>query len=341
MKKIIFLTRSYYPNIGGVEKHIYKLSKVLVLQGYKITIITEDTIQSSTIDFDFKINGVKIIRIPIGENNWFKKFRIWKWMWNNKELIFASDIIHCHDVLFWYLPLAVTNPLKNVYTTFHGYESYPIKLKAILYRKIFEYMSNKTICVGDFMRKWYHASPTAVIYGGVDLPAKRLKAKKKSAVFIGRLDEHTGIRTYVEAVRLIRKGIPSFTLTVYGDGPFKEKIKGEGIILKGYDANAEDEIQKYEYAFISRYLGILEAMAARRLVFAHYDNPVKEDYLKITPYKDWIIPFTSAKELSSSILNSNDNSKKIDNAYSWVKEQSWKKVTDVYVSLWEEKSKIL
>jgi len=335
MKKIVFLTRSYYPNIGGVEKHIYELSKVLVLQGYKITIITEENIRRQTIDFDYNIKGVKVIRIPIGKDNWFKKFRIWKWMWENKDLIYKSDIIHCHDVFFWYLPLAIANPLKNVFTTFHGYESFPIKLKAVVYRKVFEYMSNKTICVGDFMRKWYHANPTAVIYGGVDLPTKRIKAKKNTAIFIGRLDEHTGIEIYAEAVGLIRKKIPSFTLTVYGDGPLKEKIKGPGIVLKGYDANADDEIQKYEYAFISRYLGILEAMAAKRLVFAHYDNPVKEDYLKMTPYSEWIVPFKSAEELSIKIQDEEKNTKKINEAYSWVKYQTWEKVTDVYLSLWK------
>lgn len=335
MKKIIFLTRSYYPNVGGVEKHIYELSKVLVKKGYKITIISEDSLQFPITKFDHLVKGVKVIRIPVGENNWFKKFRIWEWMWRNKQLIFSADIIHCHDVYFWYLPLALTHPLKSVYTTFHGYESYPIKLKAILYRKVFEYMSNRTICVGDFMRKWYHAHPTAVIYGGVDMPHKLIKSKRNTAIFIGRLDEHTGISAYVEAVTLIRKKIPSFTLTVYGDGPLKNKIKREGIIVKGFDPDADKEIQKYEFAFISRYLGILEAMAAKRLVFSHFDNPVKEDYLKMTPYNDWIIPFTSAKELSSIILNKDISSKKIENAYAWVRKQSWKKVTDVYVSLWE------
>jgi len=335
MKKIVFLSRSYYPNIGGVEKHIYKVAEVLTKRGYKVTIITEDSLLNTLNNFNYKIKGVEVIRIPVGENNWFKKFRIWKWMWNNKELIFSSDIIHCHDVFFWYLPLAIIYPLKNVYTTFHGYESYPIKLKAILYRKVFEYMSNKTICVGDFMRKWYHSNPTAVIYGGVELPSKKIKPKKNSAIFIGRLDEHTGIRIYVEAIGIIRKKIPSFTLTVYGDGPLKDEIKREGVIVKGYNPNAEEEIQKYEYAFISRYLGILEAMAAKRMVFAHYDNPVKESYLKMTPYKDWIVIFKSAKELSSIIQNDKENSSKIENAYSWVKDQSWEKVTDVYVSLWE------
>lgn len=334
----IFLSRSYFPNVGGVEKHIHEVSKILVRRGYRVTIITEEVLNSEKKeinDKDYLLPNVTVLRIPIGKDNWFKKFRIWKWVWENRKLFLESDIIHCHDVFFWYLPLALVYPLKPVYTTFHGYESYPIKLKAIIYRKVFEYMSNKTICVGEFMRKWYHANPTSVIYGGTNIPTKETKPKKNSAIFIGRLDEHTGIIEYVQAVKLIRKKIPSFTLTVYGDGPLKEKIRGDGIVLKGFDPNAEREIQKYEFAFVSRYLAILEAMAAKRLVFAHYGNPVKEDYLKMTPYKDWVIVFKDPAELSKRIITSQDVEDKVAKAYQWVKQHTWDGVCEVYVSLWK------
>jgi len=334
---IIFLTRSYYPNIGGVEKHIYKISRVLAKKGYKITIITENTIVGPVNQFDYKINGVKVIRIPVGRNNWFKKFRIWKWMWNNKELLFSSDIIHCHDVFYWYLPLSIINPMKDVFTTFHGYEGYPVKRKVIIYRKIFEYMSTRTICVGDFMRKWYHANPTKVIYGGVDLPKKKNISKKNSAIFIGRLDKHTGIDAYVEATELIRKKIPDFTLTVYGDGPFKKLIEGkDGIILKGFISNLDSQIQNYEYAFVSRYLSILEVFGSRRYVYAHYDNPIKRDYLEMTPYKDWISVFNSPEELSQEILSGSRNKKLIGKAYIWVRNQTWERVANDYLYLWNK-----
>ena len=39
--RILFLTRSFYPSIGGVEKHILELSKVLIAKGHKISVITE------------------------------------------------------------------------------------------------------------------------------------------------------------------------------------------------------------------------------------------------------------------------------------------------------------
>jgi glycosyltransferase involved in cell wall biosynthesis len=346
MKKhhIIFLSKSYYPNIGGVEKHVYELSKELVRCGHKVTIVTEDKVNSlSPLRLnDYEIKGVQIIRIPTGGDDWFKKFRIWKWIWENREIFIKADLSHCHDVFYWYLPIALLYPLKPVYTTFHGYEGYPVKLKAIIYRKIFEIMSNKTICVGDFMRKWYHANPTRVIYGAVNPIKKSIRPKKNSAIFIGRLDEHTGIDVYAQAVSLIRKKIPDFTLTVYGDGPYKEIIKGEGIILKGENPSADTEIPKYEYAFVSRYLAMLEAMAAKRLVIALYDNPVKKDYLLMTPYKDWIVRSDNANNIASIILNqSNSYSKKfmVSKSYDWIINQSWNSLAEEYIVLWQSYEK--
>lgn len=341
MKKshIIFLSRSYYPNIGGVEKHIYELSKGLVNRGYKVTILTEDNVNptSDLKSKDYDIEDVRVIRIPTGEDDWFKKFRIWKWMCVNREIFIKADLTHCHDVFYWYLPLALMYPLKPVYTTFHGYESYPIKLKAIIYRKVFEYMSNGSICVGDFMKKWYHANPTKVIYGAVNIPKKFMKPKKNSAIFIGRLDEHTGIDIYVQAVKLIRKKIPDFTLTVYGDGPYKERIRGEGIILKGEDPYVDKEISKYEYAFVSRYLAILEAMAAKRLIIALYDNPVKKDYLAMTPFAQLVIIVRSADSVAKSIINYSRNEvsiEQIEHANFWVKNQTWDHLVKEYLSIW-------
>jgi len=135
---------------------------------------------------------------------------------------------------------------------------------------------------------------------------------------------------------LIRKKIPDFTLTVYGDGPFRDRVKGEGIILKGENPFADKEIPKYEYAFVSRYLAILEAMAAKRLVVAHYDNPVKKDYLELTPYKDWIITSRFASDVAKKVINLKDKEKDImiEKSFSWVKDQTWEKLASGYHTLW-------
>ncbi|MBI5044730.1 MAG: glycosyltransferase family 4 protein [Candidatus Levybacteria bacterium] len=335
LKKIVFLTRSYYPNIGGVEKHIYEVCKNLDGKKYAILIITESlTIKKkSEIEF-YHLPHVQVVRIPIKKRNWFLKFHIWKWMWDHRSLFRDADVIHCHDVFFWYVHLACLYPLKNVYTTFHGYEGYPISLKAVIYRKVFEYMSNRTICVGDFMKKWYHAKPTLVIYGGVNEKKIVKKFKKNSAVFIGRLDEHTGILEYAHAVNIIRKKIPKFTLTIYGEGKYKNKLEGDGIIVKDSNIFADDIISQYEYAFVSRYLSILESLASQRSVYAIYDNPLKKDYLALSVFSKHISIVKNPEEIAYKILHDDKSQKKSLSGYLLSKKLTWKKVAKDYENLW-------
>jgi glycosyltransferase involved in cell wall biosynthesis len=270
----------------------------------------------------------------------FKKFKIWNWLLANNNLIENADVVHCHDVFFWYFPFRILYPNKPVFTTFHGYESYPLKYKNILIRKLSEKLSNGNICIGDFIKKWYGTKPTFISYGGVDIEDEsKFKVKNNnSAVFIGRLDEQTGILTYVKAVEIFRKKIKKFDFLVIGDGDLKTKINGKVNLLKALP-NATKYIKKYNFAFVSRYLSILEAMAARRMVFAVYDNPIKEDYLRMAPFSKYISISGSSLELSTEIVFYLNNLKKkeqlIQKGYSWVKKHSWESVTKTYLKLWE------
>ena len=149
------------------------------------------------------------------------------------------------------------------------------------------------------------------------------------------MDEHTGIDVYLKATELIRKN-KELHLTVYGDGPYTEQLKGQkGIIFKGYDLSAEKEIIKYEYAFVSRYLAILEALAAKRRVVAVYDNPVKKDYLTMTPFKDWIDICRDEEDVAKIVTEKTGN-EAITKAYTWVSEQTWVRLAEVYLSLWQK-----
>ena len=61
----------------------------------------------------------------------------------------------------------------------------------------------------------YKPIPDYVIYGGVEIP-KRISSPDnlESAVFIGRLDEHTGVLEYVKSVENIKKYYPKFKFII-------------------------------------------------------------------------------------------------------------------------------
>ena len=56
--KILFLARRFHPDIGGVEKHVFEIGKVMVKDGHEITVITQSTGKVN------KYKNINIIRIP-------------------------------------------------------------------------------------------------------------------------------------------------------------------------------------------------------------------------------------------------------------------------------------
>jgi glycosyltransferase involved in cell wall biosynthesis len=335
---VAFFARLFYPHIGGVEKHVMEIGKRLVKKGWSVIVICEsDTLQDET------INGINIYHIDAGKNEKLKKFKIWKWLWQHRNLIKSADIIHCHDVFYWYIPFRFVYPRKPVYTTFHGYEGFPIKKNAIIVRKISEKLSWGNICIGDFIKKWYGTKPTYISYGAVDRSNyssefKTREIKNQSALFFGRLDDQTGILTYIKAFEILRKKYPHFNLLVVGDGKYRTN-SNKNIDFVGFQVNPEKYFGQYRFAFISRYLSILEAFAAKRLVFAVYDNPVKKDYLRMAPYREWIIIVNDEKEIAEKVTyyidHPADEKELVERAYKWVQQQTWEKMTNTYLKLWE------
>ena len=339
--KILFLARRFYPDDGGVEKHIREISKVLIDNGYQINLITQST---------GKINSyqnIDITRIPKRPKGKSEKIHVWKWFWTNRNLIKEADIVHAHDVYWWYWPFRFIFLSKKSFVTFHGYESYPVKKGVIISRKISEMLSDGNIIVGDFMKKWYKTKPNYVIYGGVNtLETKNRKQElnnqnpmiknAQSAVFIGRLDEHTGILDYANAVDEIRKKYPNFKFQILGEGKYMNKLNKYKPI--GFKTNVNYYLQQNNFVFVSRYLSILEAFANKRLVIAHFDNLIKEDYLRMTPYKNFIEIVSSPQEVAQIVFNNLKNpklaEKRINDAYRWVIKYSWENVVKKYISLW-------
>src|SRR3990167_7540174 len=124
--KILFLSRRFWPDVGGVEKHVYEISKRLVEMGHKVIIVTQSQGKESEVD------GIRVIRIDKTSKSSSEKLHIWKWFWKNRSLIKDMDLVHTHDVYFWYLLSKLLFLSKKSFVTFHGYETYPIEKKAIV-----------------------------------------------------------------------------------------------------------------------------------------------------------------------------------------------------------------
>ena len=357
--KILFLTRSYYPSIGGVEKHIEKITETLIAKGHEVTIISEKASKSYSNNYHFNhssakyvenATNTKIIRIDVGKDDWFKKFRVWFQLIKYIKIINTNDIVHCHDVFFWYLPFRFIFPFKKVYTTFHGYEGNKIpKKKAILMHKLAEILSNGNICIGDLLKKWYGTKPTFVSYGAVDSKLLKLNVeslkKNKDIIFAGRLETETGILEYLKAIYLLKKKGIKLKLDIFGDGQLMDKAKEYAsknrldVTFKGFVPNVTDYIPFYKTIFVSRYLGILEALALRIPVFAQYNNAIKKDYLYMSPFAKFISIGKNGEEIATEVEKYLKNELIINTqgGYVWVKDKTWENMVNLYLKLWKTK----
>jgi glycosyltransferase involved in cell wall biosynthesis len=162
--KILFITRLFYPHVGGVEKHVYEVAKVLRLRGNSITILTER--YDKNLKKNEVINGIKVVRFSYPHFKLLGLFFIWIWLFKNRRLIEDADIIHIHDVFIWYLPFRFLYPHKRVFTTFHGWEGvWPIPWKNIYLKRLAARLSAGTIVVGKYIEKYYGIKADKTAYG--------------------------------------------------------------------------------------------------------------------------------------------------------------------------------
>ncbi len=332
--KILFLARRFYPDIGGVETHVYEVGKILVKKGHSVTVVTQSRGAETEID------GIKIIRIPEFKKGKVEKFFIWKWFLENRKIIESAKIIHAHDVYFWYMPFRFIYPEKFSYITFHGFEKFPVSRKEILIRKISEKLADGNIAVGDFIEKWYKTKPDFVTYGGVNIPKVISRPiGKRSAVFIGRLDTDTNILDFSKAVKILEKRKIKIDLKIIGSGKYETELKKDFKVLK-----PDKDINKYmngnKYVFSSSYLSILNAMAHKKMVFSIYNNNLKKDYLELSPMSSSIVIADSPERLADKINYFIDYPKEtekyIKEGFSFAKKNSWKNTTDLYSKLWRK-----
>lgn len=365
--KILFLSAAFYPSIGGVETHTYRLAQELARLHHKISVITEQAqpkdlelakiyhlrltsaseaksvksnVESVQTDSYFN-RKLRVYRFYFGKPGKLKKFRIWYNIFKHRKLIAEADVVHCHDVFIWYLPFRFLYPGKKVFTTFHGYETkFPPEKKAVVIRRISEKLSRGIICVGDYIKNWYGARPDVVTYGGVDkqtlrsgrLPVGLKHHKKLKIVLVGRLADDIGIPLYIKVFTLLKKKRIPFTLDVYGDGDYRQKLNRFGRV-KSFSSHLFPFLRRADVVFASSYLVMLEALALGKPIFAVYSNKLKEDYLFESPFKKFVTVSNNPLEIVHAIVKG--GSKKIlEEGQNWAQQQTWEKVTQDYIGLW-------
>ncbi len=319
---VLFLTRRAKPDIGGVERHIEQVVANIKKQdtSYKFKIISEKDINPPRI----KLLGL---------------LYIWWWLFKNRKVIKDADIVHCHDVYIWYWPFRLLYLNKPSFVTFHGWEGvYPIPQKFKLIRQFSAMIAKGNICVGEFIEKYYNIQADYITYGGVgkfSISKSQSSTQKLKILYIGRLEEDTGLGVVIKAMQKVMQTHPEAEIEFLGDGPLRYKAEKVGKVLS-FQEHIDKYLKEARFVIASGYLTILEAMAARKLVFAVANNELRYDYLKV--FDKYLIEVASTETLIRKIgyfTNSSKDEKKIvEKAYNWAHIQTWEKVAELYLKLW-------
>ena len=344
---ILFLSYSYLPNIGGVERHIAHLSGKLLSDKHQVSLIT--LINNGIASKSEVLNGVKVYRIKYSRSfltrwlDWFRLFRLF-------PFLFTQDVIHFHDYkMFWSFGLLIYPFLrlsgKKVFITFHGWEGiYPPRKIDIYKRKVCEWLASGNICIGHFIEKWYGTKADIVSYGGVDIPVADAVSNCDNIVYIGRLEKDTGIEDYLTAWSEIVKKYSELKFFICGGGSLEQRLQDrvkeqqiKNVVFKGFVQYVSFFLSSAKVVYTSGYFGILEAFAQTKSVVATYDNELKKDYLEMLPQSEgvlWIAKNSSQIELMT--LEAIESDSKSAKAFEFAKLNSWDKVKQDYYSLWEK-----
>jgi glycosyltransferase involved in cell wall biosynthesis len=301
ISNIVYITRLFYPHIGGVEKHVMEISNNLAHRGYNVTVVTEKyDVEAAAYE---NINGIKIVRFSYPHFWFIGVASIWVWLLNNRKLIHSANIIHIHDVFIWYLPFCFIYPRKIVVTTIHGLEwDNPLNKVSILQKRLAAMFSNRTVGVGKFLEKYLRITFSKIIYGAVKPQEPKFKKKDNTLVYVGRLEENTGL---IELLHWLKP--KNYKVDFCGDGRLREECEKYGTVHGFCDPTQFYKTAKYSVP--GGYLAALEALSFNCELKLFWHDKIKKDYWKISP-------FTRC------------------NVKSWAMEQTWDKLADEYINLY-------
>jgi len=331
--RVLMLTPSYYPRLGGVEKHLRCVTRELRAMGVEVAIATPAWEGPEGEDL---VDSVRVRRLSSDRRAGRKALA---------PLVDWATLVHTHDAypfLKYYLPFH-RRAAKPAFVTFHGYEGYPIPLEARALRRLVLWLTRGSLCAGAFIPRWYRFRCSHVTHGGVDSPPQR-PPLGDGAVFAGRIERDTGLTDYLEALRLLKHehGV-TVPLQVLGDGSLRRQASdfcAQNELAAEFLGPVSDVmpyLRDARFAFCSGLLSMLEAMACGTLVVATYDNPLKEDYLRLSPGAAHIGICDRPAAIRDEILRLRDADvaeARAQAAFDYAATQTWRAVAELYLDLW-------
>ncbi|CAI6365239.1 unnamed protein product [Macrosiphum euphorbiae] len=256
--KICMASDFFYPNMGGVEEHIFNLSQCLLMKGYKVVVLTHS--YQDRVGVRYMTNGLKVYYLPIRP---FYNQCVLPSMVSSLPLIRyvlvreQITIIHGHSA---FSTLAhetmMIGRLLGIQTVFTDHSLFGFAdTSAIITNKFLE-MSladcNHCICVSHIgkentvLRARVNHHRVSVIPNAVDttafVPKLELRTKNKiTIVVVSRLVYRKGVDLLAQIIADVCLKNQKVQFIIGGDGPKRELLEdirnnlniGEQVTLLG------------------------------------------------------------------------------------------------------------
>jgi len=229
---VLHVTPRYFPNIGGVETVVQKISEMLATRGYQVTVYSVDL--SPGLSRQQKVNGVLVKRFAplFGDPLYLPEPRFLTSL--RRENV---DIIHIHNVHTLPPFLAALSKhkaqkflLQPYYHRFGQssirnclFKLYRYGLNNVVFSRIDLVIVNSTYEKKIFNEDFSACKGTILIPLGMDVnEAKRVRnepVESKRILYIGALKPYKNVDKVMEGfARLIREGNKEYRLVIVGEG---------------------------------------------------------------------------------------------------------------------------
>lgn len=271
--RICIVNALFHPFSGGVEKHMYELSRELVRQGVEVTIITARLRGTPAYE---EIDGVKVHRIPcmeikvpgfypppmISAPGFFRYLK-------RLDEQYHFDIIHLQNRYFVSFNMAALYcrlKKKPFMMTIHNARPVGISLPVTIGGSAYDWligrwpfaMADRIIAVskwvkGDIAKYHIDAGKIIPVHNGINVGEFRPSAARNvraqygigdnpMLLFVGRMITQKGISYLIDAMPLVLKAHPEAKLFLVGRGSLLEGLKSKvasmrlekSVIFSGY-----------------------------------------------------------------------------------------------------------
>jgi glycosyltransferase involved in cell wall biosynthesis len=237
IKRILFVTPRFLPTVGGVQNHVYQVSRRLASRGIDVTVLT--TNPNNRLPAEEIVDGFRIRRVPAWPTNGDYYFapQIYPIIRNG-----SWDLIHVQSYHTFVAPLAMWAAWRSgipYVTTFHGgghssqLRNNIRSLQQMMLRPFFA-RANKLIAISDFeiplfsKRLRLSEKQFILIPNGADLPdlpdKESIEVEEGLIVSLGRLEQYKGHQRAIAALPQILKQRPDAHLWIAGAGPYESKL---------------------------------------------------------------------------------------------------------------------